>query len=261
MREYLFDGIDIDWRYPVSGGQTDGQPTDRENFTLLLAELRAQLDAAGDRDGRAYHLSMLAPPIPQLYQNIELERVHIYLDWINLMTFGFHGEWSELASHHAPLYANTRDPRGKEMQQLYNVDAVVSVFLDAGVPADKLVVGLPFYAQTWLNVRSNDYFGLYQKADGVPAGTRSGGILYYRDMIPLLTNVNYTRFFDNEVSASWLYSAEERIAISYDDVQTLRSKVMYVHQRQLGGVMIWQVSYDDKDDPLLEVVHDALYPQ
>ncbi|NDJ78260.1 MAG: glycoside hydrolase family 18 protein [Chloroflexi bacterium] len=261
MREYLFDGIDIDWRYPVSGGQTDGRPADLENFTLLLAELRAQLDTAGERDGRTYYLSMLAPAFPQLYQNIELNNAHIYLDWINLMTFGFHGEWSELASHHAPLYANTRDPRGEEMQQLYNVDAVVNVFLDAGVPANKLVVGLPFYAQTWLNVRPNDYFGLYQRADGVPAGTRPGGILYYRDMIPLLTNVNYTRFFDDEVRASWLYSAEERIAISYDDAQSLRDKVMYVRQHRLGGVMIWQVSYDDKDNPLLEVVNDALYQQ
>ena len=259
MREYLFDGIDIDWRYPVSGGQVEGRSEDRANFTLLLAEFRAQLDASGERDDRAYPLTMLAPAVPELYANIELDGVHLYLDWINLMAFGFHGEWSELASHHAPLYPNARDPRSDEMRETYNVDAAVNAFLDAGVPADKLVVGIPFYAQTWRNVKPNDYFGLYQRADGVPAGTRPGGILYYRDMLPLLNNASYTRFFDEEASASWLYSANERIAISYDDAETIRNKVLYVRQHRLGGIMIWQLSYDDKDDPLLGVVHDLLY--
>jgi chitinase len=134
----------------------------------------------------------------------------------------------------------------------------VETYLDAGVPADKIVVGIPFYAQTWRNVKPNDYFGLYQAADGVPEGTRPGGVLYYRDLLPLLQNDIYTRFFDEEAGVPWLYSANERIAISYEDPQSIRNKVHYVRQKKLGGVMIWQVCYDDKDQPLLDVVNAAL---
>jgi len=259
MRQYLFDGIDLDWRYPVSGGPTPGRPEDRANYTLLMAEFRKQLDTAGEQDGRPYLLTMLAPATPDLYENIELDGISLYADWINLMTFGYQGAGSEIASHHAPLFGNTRDPRGEVLQQEYNVDATVNAYLNAGVPADKLVVGIPLYAQTWRNVKSNDYFGLYETANGVPAGTRPGGILYYRDMLPLLDNSDYTKFFDEAAGAPWLYSANERIAVSYENVQSIQNKVGYVQRRQLGGVMIWQLNYDNKADPLLASAYTALF--
>ncbi len=258
LRQYLFDGIDIDWRYPVSGGPVEGEPEDRENFTLLMAELRAQLDEAGQRDGNPYLLTMLMPTTPELYRNIEIDRIHVHVNWLNLMTFGFQGAWSDIASHHAPLYSNTRDPRGPVVQNQYNVDGVVRRMLDEGIPADKLVVGIPFYAQTWRNVRQGDYFGLYQETDAVPDGTRPGGVLYYRDMLPLLQNTGYIQFFDEETGVPWLYSPDERIAVSYENARSIRNKVTYVQSQQLGGVMVWQVTYDDAANSLLNVVHTAL---
>ncbi|NLX10012.1 MAG: glycoside hydrolase family 18 protein [Chloroflexi bacterium] len=258
MQQYLFDGIDIDWRYPVSGGQVEGLPEDRENFNLLLAEFRTQLDAAGERDDKPYLLTMLAPAVPELYENFDLARAQTSLDWINLATYGFHGAWSDIASHHAPLYANERDPRGEEIQDTYNVAAVVEVFLDAGVPADKLVVGAPLYAQAWSNVKPNDYFGLYERTSGVPLGTRPGGQLYYRDLLPLLENPGYTQFFDEETGVPWLYSADERIAISYENEQSIRGKAMYIRRNELGGLMLWQISYDAPDGSLIEAAYEAL---
>ncbi|MBN1680485.1 MAG: glycoside hydrolase family 18 protein [Anaerolineae bacterium] len=258
MRQYLFDGIDIDWRYPVEGNTVAGSPSDRANYTLLLAELRKQLDSQAVTDARPYLLTVLAPGIAALYENIELDRIHPYVDWINLMTFGFHGAWSDHASHHAPLYANTRDPRGEDIQQHYNVDSVVSTYLDAGIPASKLVIGVPLYAQAWQNVKPNEHFGLYQPASGVPSGTRPGGVLYWRDLLPLLQNDAYIEYFDDEASVPWLYSPDERIAISYDNPQSVREKARYIREENLGGMMLWQISFDDEDNSLVEVAYEAL---
>jgi chitinase len=257
LRQYLFDGLDIDWRYPVAGGQTVGRHEDRENFTLLMAELRRQLDAASVRDGKQYLLTMLAPATATLYDTIEIDQIHIYVDWINLMTFGYQGEWSEVASHHAPLFSNTRDPRGATVQQEYNVAGTVTHFLDAGVPANKLVVGIPFYAQTWRNVTAGDYLGLYQTTDGVPGGTRPGGTLYYRDMKPLLESENFIEFFDDEVGVPWLYNPQERIAVSYENSLSIRNKVDFVKLNELGGVMLWQVSFDDLGNTMTHMVYSA----
>jgi chitinase len=200
---------------------------------------------------------MVAPASETLNDNIELAQIQLYVDWINLMAFGYQGEWSTIASHQAPLFPNTRDPRGTTAQQDYNVSGTVAHFLDAGVPANKLVVGIPLYAQTWRNVSAGDYLGLYQATDGVPGGTRPGGTLYYRDMKPLLDSADYVEFFDEEAGVPWLYNPQERIAVSYDNALSIHNKVDFVKINELGGVMLWQLSYDDQGNTMLNMVYSA----
>lgn len=261
MRQYGFDGIDIDWRFPVSGGAVDGLPEDRENFSLLLSEFRGQIEYWSEEDGKRYLLTATAPAVDLLYQNIELERIHVDLDWINLMSYGFSGGWSDIASHHAPLYGSARDPRGADISEGYSVDGAVNAFLDAGIPAEKIVVGVGFYAQAFSDVRPNDYFGLFQPTSGAPNGTRPGGVLYYRDLEPLLNSQEYVRFFDEESSAAWMYSADRRIGISYENRASLLNKVTYVRSMGLGGMMIWELSFDDADYTLLETIASNLNPR
>lgn len=261
LRQYGFDGIDLDWRYPVSGGPEGNvtRPEDRQNFTLLVAELRSQLDEWSERDNQPYLLTIAAPVMEPLYSNLELDQLHLYLDWFNLMAFGYEGEWSTLVGHIAPLFANSNDPRGQAFSRTYNVDGAVNTYLDAGVPASKIVVGVPFYAQTWRNVVPNDYFGLFQPADGVPSGTRPGGVLFYRDLEPLLQSEAYVHFFDDEARVPWMYNPESRIAVSYEDPESILNKAAYVRRMGLGGMMAWELSNDDDSHTLLRAVFTGLY--
>ncbi len=144
------------------------------------------------------------------------------------------------------------------MQNDYNVHGAVSNYLDAGVPARKIVVGIPFYAQTWRNVSPGDYLGLYESAGGVPGGTRPGGILYYRDLLPLLNGNEFIEFYDEEARVPWRYSPDERIAISYEDARSIREKANYVRANELGGIMAWQVNFDDPNNSLLNATYAAL---
>src|SRR5258705_974926 len=73
----LFDGVDIDWEFPVQGGLKGNveRPADKQNFTLLLAELRRGLDDQGKRDSRHYELTIAASARPSEIANIELDRI------------------------------------------------------------------------------------------------------------------------------------------------------------------------------------------
>lgn len=260
LRNYDFDGIDIDWRYPVVGGAEpiNARPADTDNYVELLKTLREELDNAGDQDERRYILTALIPSSQALYEYYDLNAMHPYLDWLNVATYGYTGAWSEEASPHAPLYQSPRDPRSDVQREIYNIDGTVNAFLDAGVPANKIVMGVGFYAQTWSNVRQNDIFGLYESASGIPTGTRPNGILYYRDLEPLLNSQNYTKYFDDNTKTPWMYNAERRIAVSYENPRSIQFKTTYAIRMGLGGMMIYELGFDDPQGTLTEAVFDGL---
>jgi chitinase len=260
MEENGFDGINIEWRYPVVGGKEGNtvRPEDGDNLALLLDALRTAIDESGTDNLRTYLLTTTLPAVPENLDPLPLNDLHRSVDWINIRTYGFQGEWSDLASHAAPLLPNSRDPRGEGVYERYNVSATIDLYLNAGVPAEKIVMGIPFFAQTWRNVRPNDYFGLYSIADGVPNGTRPGGLLYYSDLESLFESENYIRFFDPETESAWMYSESQRVAISYENEQSIGAKTDYVRRIGLGGVMLDELSFDDPQATLLNKVYNDL---
>lgn len=255
MDEYGFDGIDVDWEYPVGGGKAGNttRPEDRQNYTKLLAEFRRQLDEHGASDGRHYLLTIAAPAGPSKYDNYELGEIHQYLDWINIMAYDFHGSWSQKTNFNAPLYASSNDPsQDPEVRDHFNVDSAVQGYLDAGVPADEIVVGVPFYGRGWKGV-SDANNGLFQAHSGVPQGTWERGVFDWEDIkdnyLP-----SHDRYWHDEAQVPWLYDPATQTMISYDDPESLGLKTEYVRDQGLGGVMFWELSADDPQDTLLEAI-------
>src|SRR5260221_1435688 len=256
MRRYGFDGIDIDWEFPVSGGlvKEASRPEDKANFTLLLAEFRQQLDSQDKR----YLLTIAAPATRQFYENFELDQIGRYVDWVNLMSYTFHGGWSKMTNLFAPLYASSTDPSEDEtMRREFNVDAVVKVYVNASIPSDKIVVGVPFYGMGWEGVPDVNN-GLYQSFTGLPHGTWGDGIYDYRDLEAHYLST-YKRYWNADAQVPWLYSSQSQIMISYEDPQSLKIKADYVKQNHLGGIMIWEIDYDDKSHTLLRTVAKRLF--
>jgi chitinase len=256
MKQYGFDGLDIDWEYPVTVGINPalGRPEDKENFTLLLAELRAQLDAQGEQDGGLHYLLTIAAPAgPGQYRHLQLDQIHPYLDWINVMAYDFHGGWDTTTNFNAPLYAAADDPNPDDAS--LNADAAMQAYLAAGIPADKLVMGVPFYGRGWSGV-PDIQDGLFQPAAGVPDGTWEPGAFDYHDL-----EANYlptfTRYWHAEAKVPWLYNADQQIMISYDDPESLGIKAAYVKSEGLGGIMFWELSSDTGAHALV----NALYGQ
>ncbi|HEX7976562.1 MAG TPA: glycoside hydrolase family 18 protein, partial [Anaerolineales bacterium] len=168
----VFDGIDVDWEYPAAPGN-DGniyRPEDTQNFTALLAEFRSQLDAV--KPGLL--LTIAAPAGESKYSKIELNKIHPYLDWINIMAYDFHGTWESTTNFQANLYPSANDPS----VPVISVAGVAEAYLNAGVPSQKIVIGAPFYGRGWTGVPDTS-FGLYQLASGPAPATWEAGVEDY----------------------------------------------------------------------------------
>jgi chitinase len=257
FQEYpgLFDGVDIDWEFPVNGGIQEGRPEDRRNFTLLLDELRQQLDEQGDRDGKRYLLTIAAPAGPRVYANLELERIHPYLDWINLMTYDFHGVWDSVTNFNAPLYKSSGDPASDPItRDQLNADAAVRAYLQAGIPSQKIVLGAPFYGRGWGGVPDREH-GLYQPASGPAPGGREPGAFAYTEIIEHYSP-KYQRHWHPEAKVPWLYNPEAGVMLSYDDAESIKMKAEYAKEHHLGGMMFWEMSQDGGE--LIDVIYESL---
>ncbi|MDZ4766151.1 MAG: glycoside hydrolase family 18 protein [Chloroflexota bacterium] len=249
MLRYDFDGVDLDWEYPTGGGDPGNmeRPEDSENFVLLLDEVRTQLDAQGAQDGRAYLLTIALGAGASAYEPLDWARIHPLLDWINVMTYDFAGGWSERTGFNAPLYAAADGA---------SADRTLQALLALDIPADKLVLGVPFYGHGWSGVGSeND--GLDQPFTSLPEGTWAAGSFDYDDLTEnYITDT--TRHWDERAGVPWLYDAATGTMITYDDAESMALKADYIRQHNLGGVMFWELSADDDTNTLLTALHTTL---
>jgi len=258
METYGFDGIDIDWEYPGGGGlaSNTSRPVDTENFTLLLQALRNELDSRGALNGRHYLLTIAAPGGAEKIANIEVEEIHSLLDFINVMTYDFNGSWGPVSNFNAPLYASPGDPTSTPGA---NADAAIQSYLGRGVPADKLVLGVPFYGRAVQGV-ANVNGGLFQSYSATPMGTwddaASGatGMFDYADIAEnYLNQPGIDSYRDTDSGVPWLHAPSSGLFLSYDDPTSLTLKKQYALANELGGVMIWEMSAD-LDDELLNAL-------
>jgi chitinase len=237
VRRHELDGFDVDWEYPgLPGDDNPHRPEDRENFTALMSELRAALDRDGAARGRSLLLTLAAGASSDFLAHTEMDRVAAVSDFVNLMTYDFRvaGPREGVAGHHANLYANPADPR------LRSADTAVREFLAAGVPAAKLVLGVPFYGRAWVVVEAEGE-GLYRpgKAPGERIETRYGNLA-----TSLVGRRGYARRWDAAAQAPYLWNAAQRVFVSYDDPESLRLKCRYLVLKGLAGAMFWEYGAD-----------------
>ena len=244
----VFDGIDVDWEYPGSCGATcDFREEDRENFVALLAEFRLQLDVLGQAKERHYLLTVAAPAGKAQYSKMDLAGVGPHVDWINVMTYDFHGRWETAGptNHSSALFQSSCEAPDGDW-----ADKAVTAYVSAvGNPA-KVLLGMPFFGHGWRT--SNVPPGLCLAATGIPRGTYERGV----DDYDVLAARNAPPFADESTGTQWTFDGST--FWSFDDPRSASWKADYANCRELRGVMFWELSGDDATGSLLAALGSRL---
>ncbi|CAM1503408.1 Fc.00g081840.m01.CDS01 [Cosmosporella sp. VM-42] len=233
MKDWGFDGIDVDWEYPADEAEAT-------NMVLLLKAVRAELDAYAARFAEGYHfqLSIAAPAGAANYEKLPMAELGKVADHVNLMAYDYAGSWSNAAGHTANLYPRPDDPSSTP----FNTDAAVRAYLDGGIPPEKLVLGIPIYGRSFESTS-----GLGQAYSGVGSGSWENGAWDFK----VLPRAGAVVDYDGVAKAYYSYDPETQELISFDSPDAVREKVAYVQNLGLGGCMFWEASGDRNDSDSL----------
>jgi chitinase len=174
-------------------------------------------------NGHRFYLSIATSAGLDKYVSLNLSALNQYLDAIHLMAYDFMGSWSN-TGHHANLYRSSSNPAST----VGAIHETIDDYMRRGVPADKVVLGLPLYGRAFANT------------DGAGASHGGEGPVDYK----LLPRPSALEAVDQEAVAAYSYDPATREWVSYDNVETVAKKADYICNRGLGGAMWWEASGD-----------------
>ena len=251
IKEYGFDGMDIDWEYPGYEPH-QGTPQDKQNFTLLLQTVRDSLDTYSSKTGKNYLLTAALPAGKSHTVNIEVENIADILDQLNIMTYDFFGAWDTLSNHNSPLYA----PR--QGDSTLNVDAAFNLYNKTyGVPANKINLGVAFYGKSFKNCTK--LHAAHSGGAALPFSEEEEGPVYY-NILKYMDD--FTRYWDDQAKVPYLISSKWNTFVSYDDEESIGYKARYIWDNDACGLIIWEITGDyleNGETPLLNVIYSKFY--
>ncbi|SHK53305.1 glycosyl hydrolase family 18 protein [Tepidibacter formicigenes] len=192
VNDYNLDGIEIDWEYPNPGDSS-------QNYEKLVLELGSKLKEKGKYLTAALNGAWSKIGAPEASRAVT-ENCLKEFDWINVMSYDINNE------QHSPFWhANTS----------------IDYWLNRGVPKEKIVIGIPFYA--------HPDFKQYRN---IVAQNKENA---YTDMA-IIDSINYY----------------------YNGINTIKEKTRLA-LKKASGVMLFDVNEDTLDDlSLVKAINDTI---
>lgn len=249
MRTYNYDGVNFDWEYPGA----DGKNYDKENFASLLREVRAAFDGLEGELGKKLEMSIALHSSLWYATWLDFTVLNQTMDWMGVMTYDYSGEWSYSlhASHNAPLFCGDYDANQAICNRYLNVDKGLTNVRDGRpqsvdpvtgevypavvthVPANRLVMGIPFYGREFFNCQLN------------ATPKEGGGPIVYTAINDYIASGNWERVWDASARVPYLKKKTGCGIVSYDDDQSIAAKADYIKANGYAGAMIWEITQDN----------------
>lgn len=230
MQKHNIDGIDLDWEYPGQIGDNNKfRAEDKENFTAMLKLIREKLETIAPKT----YLLTIATGANQAYlDHTNMAVAHQYLDFINIMTYDYYTGGSRRTGHHSNLFASASNPNGVSSSK------AVAEHASAGIPVEKLVLGVPFYGRWWKGANEENN-GLYQDSNG-----ERGGYSFKEIEENYIDKNGFVALWDDTAKAPYLWNPTEKQFVTYEDTKSLKFKIDYIKEKKMGGIMFWQFNSD-----------------
>lgn len=221
VKRSSFHGIDVAWTNP--------QPADKSAYVSLISELRTSIDRMGGD-------LLLTISAPRSSKDIDIAPIQKNVDFINLMTFDYHEAKnsynSDAINVHAPIVDCSCSKEG-------DMELTVEDYLNDGVPAHKLNIGLTTYGRAFKLDESG-------RREDTSAGhvvgecTGTPGLLAWYEIKTLVEEIR----IDNKTMSAYS-SYGNREWVGFDNHDTLAMKMCFARYKLLGGVTVWNANYDD----------------
>ena len=229
------DGIDLDWEYPAIAGFPSHKykPDDKENFTSLVKQLRKKL-------GKKSEITFASGGFTEYVdESIEWKKVMKKVNRVNVMSYDLVNGYSTTTGNHTPLYSTQEN---KE-----SADNAITEMIAKGVPPGKIAIGAAFYAKVWQDVPDTDN-GLYQ------SGKYKMGVSYKNIETQLSADSGFVYHWDSLAQAPFIYNPVQKIFATFDDKKSIELKTRYAIDKNLNGIMFWQLGDDKFSGGLLDEI-------
>ncbi len=249
-----YDGVDIDWE-PL-------QADDKAAYVALAAELRAALDAAAAKSSHARY--RLTTAVIASEGSIAAAAIGS-LDAVHLMSYDQSGPYLDWVTWHNASLSAGGATFPKTGGPLPSVEGDLDALLGAGVPKEKVLLGISWLGYAWKGGTGTAAGGVTEPRQAWTTAPTMTPITY-RDVLKLATPAVMRR--DTVASVPFLSidlagSANDQF-VSYEDAASQRDKVMLAKKKGLRGVFVWDLAAAHLDagaadrDPLLSALASAI---
>lgn len=247
LKKHGFDGLHFHWEHPAHRG---GVTSDKQNFVHLLKELNEVY-----KPENLYLSAFLRTPTHIVEKAYDVKNIAKFVDAVLMMTFDLGGSWNRRVGFNAPINGNSED----------TVDSRVEYFKSLGVPAEKIILGIPFFGRTFVTQNEGNIGDATTNNFGFAGPfVKENGFLGFNEICRLRKEGNWEVTFDTKASeAIGKFTKDgQKHVVTFDSPRSVANKVKYAMEKNLGGVWAWFVDTDDfRGDCKSDLTVFADFPQ